>query len=197
MRAVLWARPRSPRAEAGPLKGSPVSVRLRPGARIIDHGQRYDRDLRFSQLIITASGETVSAHINRPQAANDCYTQLVCLLILINQDITELPPRARIPAKKSSPTASRIPYLPAPRIRPHPVSARFRIRPHSYPPAPCPAFVRPPAPGFPVFPERRSHASRQPLHHRALFMIKLTWTVTTPRGGVTVHNDAGHGTTVT
>src|SRR5487761_1374314 len=32
-RAVLYGHPRSPTEEAGPLKGSPVSVRLRPGAR--------------------------------------------------------------------------------------------------------------------------------------------------------------------
>ena len=37
VRAVLWGRPRSPRAEAGPLKGSPVSVRLRPGVLFGDH----------------------------------------------------------------------------------------------------------------------------------------------------------------
>ena len=56
VRAVLWARPRSPRAEAGPLKGSPVSVRFRPGVLFGDHA--------FSQLINAVPGETLSTMIN-------------------------------------------------------------------------------------------------------------------------------------
>ena len=53
---VLFLSPRSPREEAGPLKGSPVSVRLRPGA------PRHSLDLRkLCQMPCDAGRQPVEA----------------------------------------------------------------------------------------------------------------------------------------
>jgi hypothetical protein len=50
-RTVLWGHPRSPREEAGLLKGPPVSVRLRPGVLSGDHALQPCASALFAAFV--------------------------------------------------------------------------------------------------------------------------------------------------
>jgi hypothetical protein len=128
MPAVLCDHPRSPREEAGPLKGSPVSVRLRPGVPDLWRSAGFAQRVQMSRPHSVVLPETIC-----PPA----YSPTLRALILERPGPAPTRPKrphlVRICVYCDSEVAQR------PRGTPVKMHVQFNVQPHSS--CPCTALV--------------------------------------------------------